>query len=414
MSPKHKVKPSGGGEVAAGAAGATDAFYATRLRTFVAILASSLVGLLGAAAIIALIGSESKSLDELSADDWGVAVSLFGDIGQRASRDAWGMLGVLATALVAVALAGRGAFSEGDKRNAERVLSTGLRRGERDGKPPISFVSATGLFCGFYLVICAILIMVHIVRSAAEGDGGAALVSSILPLPVMVGGIFIAAHAGVFVKNVDDYVDSARRRVKDIECRCVELGWKKGEPVEMTSRARLGYALGLISGMSAAPLVAVVMVTSVLYPSASALLPCLIFALSTIGLSVLVVTARWFVDSEDVWSGRLLGCFVAVVVIVLHFAWIIFVVTCMELGELAVKFGIGVATIFYGVALAVGLVGYVVTVKSERQSNHWIVRLSPIAGMDRVILSDRVERLNRARGELEEMEEPLDGQGGGG
>lgn len=156
-----------------------------------------------------MFSGDSGLTSDLTNFGWGSAATEYAKLGRAVLKDAWSILGVIVSVLVAMGLANLGVSDSRHRRGITKT-SSGLLRSGSYGGARISHrvVEGAGVFCALYLIGSLALMTFSAVwglfGSGAPVDG----FDFIIVAPLYVGGAVISAQLGATITPVDRYVES--------------------------------------------------------------------------------------------------------------------------------------------------------------------------------------------------------------
>ena len=394
-----------------------DMLYAGTGRTVLVEALVAAVSLGGLISLSALTGGLWKHGFSEPRWEWAFGMAVVDRLGASVLADIWSILGVFATVLVAVALAGRGTFTMKDARETAEKTESGLLRGPFDRRLSLLVACRIALFCGTFLAISALLVLFHVAHGFAgsfesgiegpdlaagiEGSGQSAGAAAIA-IPVMIGGILLSAHIGAFVTDPNTRLRELKNLEVELRRRCDRIRRR----ISPRSRA---------SGVSSIVLVFWRTVTLVLLPGVAlaggfrGASPRVlefdgIFLGLTSGVAAVTVLTPWMTDVLNGWSEKVFVVWWWLVVALVHAMWVLAVVFMVAVSGIPASIPLVIAAMFYLFPVAIFWFHYRRVSRFRSSSEVGFGWLSPFLAVDRVVLWDRCRQLGRVESQILELE----------
>ncbi|WP_299303882.1 hypothetical protein [uncultured Brachybacterium sp.] len=351
--------------------------------------------------------------------EWQPALAVADAVGATLLEDAWSLLGVFATVLVAVALAGRGTFTPVEFQDTAVKTHAGLLKGGTDRRLSLRIVGRIGTFCGLYLAFACVLIMVHVVYGTATGSENGAGRAAIV-VPVMAGGLLLAARIGAFVSDVETQLSELRRTRAVLTMRCYQLR-RRIAPMEEASSP-----LAAVRLIVAETLVLLLVPTLILAESAvllgateEMLTHYLIFLFLTTLLALITVMTPWMTDVLEGWSEKAFMIWWWCIAVLSQVLWSALSLQLFLLSGGWASASLVVAAIAYGVQILWHARRYVAVRRAQRTTEDGdpsahvspsSKAVSPFFTTDRVVLGDRMRQLHRVEQQILDLEKDRGGR----
>ena len=380
--------------------------YSGTGRSLLAMFMMASVSAGGLIALTALAGGAPWKTETSPRWDWTLALNVSDRLGAAILANSWSMLGLFATILVAVALTGRGFFSGHLRKEEPGGTLTGLQLGAFDGQISVLLIGRIGFFCGNYLAISVLLVGIHAVQDAAENGFGGQwnVVATVLPL--MLGGVLLSAHIGIFVTGIDVRLSELRSLERELSDRCEEIGKRVSVDSGLTRFGMFGLILWRTASLTLIPCGILLISMLATRPPAVVIGYWGAFLAITIVASGVTVLTPWMTDVLNRWSERAFRVWWNIVAISVHLLWVLWAVAVLFAESVRISTPIFLAGGAYAVPVAIFSVHYWrVRTRGFSSSSQLVRNFSPFVAMERVLFQDRSRQLIMVRSEIEDLEE---------
>lgn len=382
-----------------------DMLYAGTGRSLLAMMMIALVSVGGLLAVIALAGGRPWKSQTSPQWDWALGLTVSDRLGAAILNNSWSMLGLFATILVAVALTGRGLFSGQLGKGAPEGTLTGLQLGAFDGQLSIHLVGRIGIFCGNYLAISFLLVGMHAVQNFIESGFGGHWNIAAPVLPLMLGGVLLSAHIGVFVTGVDARLSELRSLEEKLSARCDAIAKRIPRQKELSRFGSARLIVWRTASLALVPCAILLISVPAARPSGDVIGYWSAFFVITLATSAVTVMTPWMTDILSGWSEQAFRVWWICVVIIVYLIWVSWVMGPLFTGSAHEWSPIALAGSVYAISV-VTFVAHYRCVRKERGCDgpQLLSRLSPFLAMDRVVFGDRSRQLKMVRDQILDLE----------
>lgn len=375
------------------------------LRAMLMLSLVSVVGLLVMVALLsALVGDHSEPMGTVASWDWNRGYEILDRLGASVIDGVWAMLALFATLLIAVALAGRESFTRTSERQSASTTMSGLLRGAYDHRLSIRTVGHIGFYCGTYLSIAVLLILVHVAGDLIEGTGSGRWGTAVIALPLMIGGTLLAARLGPFISGVEASLRELRSSQEKLERRCTELHARVAPGGGLSAARSAGQIIWSTCVVAMLPMVTLGVFALVQQPSKEVLLLWTGLWTTNVVLAALAVLTPWLTDVLNGWTEMAFKFWWLAVVWTIHILWAmwgLFVLPAAEVGGGAAPL---IAVLAYLIPLFIFGWHHRTLRKQDKGARKLWRRTSPFIGADRVTLGDRSRQLRRVKEQIRDLQ----------
>jgi hypothetical protein len=378
--------------------------YAGTGRTILVGAGVALISVASFLAVLALaLGIRRNGWSEPSWE-WGAGFAVADRIGAGVLLEAWSILGVFATVLVAVALAGRGTFTMKHFSETATKTDSGMFRGDFDRRLSILMAGRIGLFCELYLAVGTLFVVIHVLYGLVERADGGDAGSALIVVPAMVGGLVLAAHIGVFVTDVSTQMSELEKARSMLKERCDQIA-RRIEPMEALS-LRSSVAMIFWQALSLVFLPALLLAESAVVQRASAdvLIAYLVFLVITGGVALVAVLTPWMTDVLEGWSEKAFRIWWWMVVAMVHVLWVLAIAYLSIAIWGWASISLAAATVVYTAQVLIQAQRYVEARRPRAEVNALSKAASPFLAVDQVVLGDRSRQLDRVERQIADLE----------
>lgn len=375
------------------------------LRAMMTLALMSVVGLLVMVALLsALVKDHSEPMGTVASWEWDRGYEILNRLGASVIDGVWAMLALFATLLVAVALAGRESFTRASEREDASTTMSGLLRGAYDHRLSIRTVGQIGFYCGTYLSIAVLLILVHVAGDLIEGTGSGRWETAVIVLPLMIGGILLAARLGPFISGVEVTLRELRSSQEKLERRCAELHARVAPDGGLSAAGSAGQIIWSTCVLAMPPMVILGVFALSVQPSKEVLILWTGLWTTTVLLAALAVLTPWMTDALNGWTEMVFKIWWLGVVWTIHILWAmwaLFVLPAADEGGAAAPF---IAVLAYLIPLFIFGGHHRTRRKQDRGARKLWRRTSPFIAADRVTLGDRSRQLRGVKEQIRDLQ----------